>query len=391
MQLGRMGNRKQLFPALALVAAVICGAGSGRAQQPAPPASAAPSQPSLTQDTDPVPSPDTPVSRPAPAASNLPQSGAAGAQAPQNGKNGVFTFRANVDEVVLYATVVDEHQHLIKTLKKDDFTVYEDGVKQTISAFRQEDVPISLAILIDNSGSMREKRSAVNLAAIDLVRASNPQDQTFIVNFSDEAYLDQDFTSNVSLLEKGLSHIDAKGGTALYDAVVAAADHLAKDTSRPKQVILIITDGEDNSSSTTLEQTVRRIQDLQGPIVYSIGLLYDAQDGREGRRARKALQLLSDETGGLAFFPKSLNQVDAVAQEVAQDIRSQYILGYHPTKPISEGGYRVIQVSAKAKGYGKLTVRTREGYFAQPQHSPGGAAAQQAQKPAAAGNPAHPQ
>lgn len=329
-------------------------------------------QPNLSIDTDPVPSPDDqthPAAAPARPSPNgtAPVGQSSQASTGVTGKNGQFTFHAAVNEVVIYATVVDDHQHLITTLQKQDFRVYEDGVQQVISSFRREDVPISLGILIDNSGSMREKRSAVNLAALDLVRASNPQDESFIVNFSDEAILDQDFTSNIDLLKKGLTHIDSKGGTALYDAVVAAADHLAQAAKRPKQVLLIITDGEDNSSSTTLQETVRRIQALHGPIVYAIGLLYDADNGREEHRARKALQLLTDQTGGLAFFPKSLNQVDSVAQEVAKDIRSQYIIGYQPTRPISQGGYRTIRVTAKAKGYGKLTVRTREGYQANPQ------------------------
>lgn len=284
-------------------------------------------------------------------------------QTAQRGPNGQFTIRTSVTEVVLYATVVDEHQHLVTTLEKQNFNIYEDGVQQAMSSFGKEDVPVSLAILVDNSGSMQTKRTAVNLAALDLVRASNPQDESFIVNFSDEAFLDQDFTSNIQLLEKGLSHIDSKGGTALYEAVIAAADHLSEKAKLPKQVILIITDGEDNSSSSTLEQTVRRIQSLQGPIVYSIGLLYD-EDGRQAHSARKVLQMLSDQTGGIAFFPKSLNQVDEIAKEVAQDIREQYILGYHPTRPVSQGGYRTIKVTAEAPGTGKLTVRTREGYFA---------------------------
>lgn len=285
-------------------------------------------------------------------------------QSVQSGSNGQYTIHTSVTEVVLYATVVDAHQHLVTNLQKQDFNVDEDHVPQSISSFRQEDVPVSLAILVDNSASMRDKRAAVNLAAIDLVRASNPQDESFIVNFSDVAFLDQDFTSNVNLLEKGLSHTDAKGGTALYDAVVAAADHLAKNAQRSKQIILIITDGEDNSSSATLYDTVQRIQALHGPIVYSIGLLYDEHDGGQTKRAREALQSLSDQTGGIAFFPKSLDQVDAIAGEVARDIRRQYIIGYHPTRPISLGGYRSIQVTARAKGYGRLTVRTRPGYSA---------------------------
>ena len=281
----------------------------------------------------------------------------------QKGANGTYTLQANVTEVVLYATVVDKHGHLVTTLGKQNFSIQEDGTPQTIASFREEDVPVSMAMLIDNSASMRSKRAAVNRAAIALVRASNPQDEAFVVNFSDEAFLDQDFTSNIGLLEKGLSHIDSRGGTALYDAVIAAAGHLAKKANHPKQVILIVTDGEDNSSSSTLRQTVKSVQKLDGPIVYSIGLLYD-EPGGESRRARKALETLSEQTGGIAFFPKSLDQVGPVAEEVARDIRQQYILGYHPIQPVSAGGYRAIQVTAHAKGLGKLTVRTRAGYYA---------------------------
>lgn len=305
-------------------------------------------------------------------AQNAPNPATTPQSAVHAGSNQPFTFKTSVSEVVLYATVVDSHQRLVTSLQKQDFTVYENNVPQTITAFGQEDVPVSMAILVDNSGSMAQKRAAVNRAAIDLIQASNPQDEAFIVNFSDEAFLDQDLTSNIDLLRKGLSHIDSQGGTALYDAVIAAADHLAKHAKHPKQVILIITDGEDNSSSATLADTVRRIQDLNGPIVYSIGLLFDESNHSQGHRARKALQSLSDDTGGIAFFPKSLNQVDSIAAEVAQDIRHQYVIGYHPTQPISQGGYRAIRVDAKAKGIGKLSVRTRAGYFANPQ--PGEAA-----------------
>ena len=332
-------------------------------------------QPSLTVDRDPVPSPD--ASSPAaaapatqPGAQPGPQSGPEAGQTPgqvARGRNGQFTLTQDVEEVILNATVLDDHQHLVTNLQKDDFKVFEDGTPQTIVAFQQQDLPVSLGILVDNSGSMRMKRQAVNLSALDLVRASNPQDETFIVNFADEAYIDQDFTADLNKLRDGLGHIDSKGGTALYDAVIASADYMAKNAKKAKQVILIITDGEDNASGTSLEETVRRIQDLQGPVVYSIGLLYeDSGGGREARRAKRALQLLSDNTGGLAFFPKSLNQVDEIAAEVAHDIRNQYTIGYHSTRPASEGGYRTVHVEARAKGYGKLTVRTRPGYFPKP-------------------------
>jgi VWFA-related protein len=312
--------------------------------------------PSLTVDRDPVRSPDGEPTGANPAIT--PPGGLT------RGGSGQFTLQRDVEEVVLPATVIDDHGRMVDNLQKDNFKVYEDNVQQTIAAFQHQDIPISLAILIDNSGSMRTKRQAVNTAALDLVKASNPQDESMIVNFADEAYQDTDLTSNIKTLQEGLVNIDSKGGTALYDAVIASADYLSKNAKRSKQVILIITDGEDNASGSTLEETVRRIQNLQGPVVYSIGLLFDdSGGGREARRAKRALDLLSYETGGVSYFPKSLAQVDDVAHEVASDIRGQYTISYHSTKPASAGGYRTIKLEAKAKGAGKLTVRTRSGYF----------------------------
>lgn len=278
---------------------------------------------------------------------------------------GKYTLRRDVQEVVLNATVLDDQGHLVNDLTKDDFHVFEDGVPQAVASFQHSDTPVSMGILVDNSGSMRTKRGAVNAAALDMVRASNPQDEAFIVNFSDEAFIDQDFTSDLNKLRDGLAHYDSKGGTALYDAAVASADELSKGSKRAKQVILIITDGEDNASGLTLEQTIRRVQDLQGPIIYSIGLLFgDDGGGHEAKQAKRALQLLSQETGGIAYFPRSLNDVDAIANEVARDIRSQYTIGYHSTKPAALGGYRQVKVLAHATGGKKnLNVRTRNGYF----------------------------
>jgi VWFA-related protein len=319
----------------------------------------------LNVDRDPVVSPDAEDNQPKlevkPSATTGPALGDTGPLA--KGDHG-YTLRRDVEEVVLNATVLDDHNKLVMNLTKPDFKVWEDGVPQTILAFQHDDIPVSMGILVDNSGSMRDKRQAVNSAALDLVKASNPDDEAFIVNFSDEAYIDQDFTSSIAKLRDGLSHIDSKGGTALYDAVVASADQLAKGAKRSKQVLLVITDGEDNASVMTLEQTIQRIQALQGPVVYSIGLLFkDEGGGREARRAKRALQMLSGETGGVAFFPGSLNDVDEIAGEVARDIRSQYTIGYHSTKPFNQGGYRLVKVEAHAQGMGKLTVRTKTGYY----------------------------
>jgi Ca-activated chloride channel family protein len=328
----------------------------------------------LTVDRDPVVSPDSADNLPgpeiqAPSASTGSSSSSA---ALSKGDHG-YTLRRDVEEVVLNVTVLDDHNKLVMNLTKPDFSVAEDGVAQTIISFQHEDIPVSMGILVDNSGSMRDKRQAVNSAALDLVKASNKDDEAFVVNFSDEAYIDQDFTSDLGKLREGLAHIDSKGGTALYDAVVASADQLAKGAKRPKQVLLVITDGEDNASVMSLEQTIQRIQALQGPVVYSIGLLFkDEGGGREARRAKRALQILSSETGGVAFFPKSMDEVDEIAAEVARDIRSQYTIGYHSTKPASLGGYRIVKVDAHAQGYGKLIVRTRTGYYPRAKSLPAG-------------------
>lgn len=316
--------------------------------QQEPANSSLPQAPPLTVDRDPVRSPDA--------------SGASSETLRKEGKEG-YVLHTDVEEVVLNATVL-EGSRLVPDLKKENFDVFEDGAKQTLISFQHTDVPVSIALVVDNSGSMSRKRPSVNKSALDLVQASNPQDEAFVVNFSDEAFIDQEFTADVNKLRDGLGHIESRGGTALYDAVVASADKLVADAKRPKQVLVLITDGEDNASTLTLEQTIRRVQQLSGPVIYSIGLLFgDEMSHSEVRHARRALEMLSAETGGIAFFPKSIEQVDQIAAEVARDIRNQYTLGYHSTKPTTETGFRRVQVNAESKGLGKLTVRTRTGYF----------------------------
>jgi len=343
-----------------LILLLLASALSLSAQQ-APQAETPGPAPSLTVDRDPVRSPD--VSAPAtPSGQPLKKEGEG------------YVLRTDVEEVVLNATVLDGNR-LVENLKKDNFQVFEDGVKQTIISFQHTDLPVSMGLVVDNSGSMAKKRPAVNKAALDLVEASNPQDEAFVVNFSDEAFIDQDFTSNIGKLRDGLSHIESRGGTALYDAIVASADKLVADGKRPKQVLVLVTDGEDNASTLTLEQTIRRVQQLSGPVIYSIGLLFgDEMSRSEVRHARRALEMLSAETGGMAFFPRSLDQVDEIAGEVARDIRTQYTIGYHSTKPTSVPGFRRVLVTADAKGMGKLTVRTRTGYFPVPRMAKKGAA-----------------
>ena len=317
-------------------------------------------QPDLSLDHDPILSPDPEDNMAINPAAPVPTERAG---ALKKGQNGVYTLHEDVDEVLLNCTVIDENGKPVEDLKQSDFRVWEDGVPQTTNSFQHQDLPVSIGLLVDNSGSMRDKRTAVNSAAMTLLHDSNPKDAAFVVNFSDRAFLDQGFTSDISMLSRGLSHFDSRGYTAMYDAVAASADELSKHAKEPKQALLIITDGADNASRLSQEQAIRRVQNLGGPVVYTIGLLFDA-DEAEAQRARSALDMLSEETGGVAYFPRSLDEVDKIAQDVARDIRNQYVVGYHSTKPSSIEGYRTIHVEVREPRHGRLIVRTRKGYFA---------------------------
>lgn len=394
---------------LTLFAALICSSGSVQsalAQSPAPPSptpaqtqpgqAASPSQtvqapsqspaaadlnnplqpekqPDLAVDRDPIPSPDVvaPATETASTTTNAP--GPAGQI--QKGQNGVYTLHEDVDEVLLDCTVVDEKGRPVLDLRKEDFRAFEDSVPQAVNSFVHQDLPVSMGILIDNSGSMRDKRITINAAAMKLLEESNTKDAAFVVNFNERAYLDQPFTVDRVALHAGLAHFDSRGPTALYDAVAASADELAHHAKQRKEVLLIITDGADNASHLALADAIRRVQDLGGPVVYTIGLLYDA-DPKEYQKAHDDLEALSAETGGIAYFPKSIDEVDEIASNVARDIRNQYTIGYHSTKPASLGGYRTVHVDARAPGYKHLIVRTRRGYFA---HTGQGKLAQTAQ------------
>jgi VWFA-related protein len=309
-------------------------------------------------DSDPVPSPDPDRKVVPPAQAGPLQPGEI------TKEHGQYTLRENAYEVRLNASVIDGNGQPVQDLPRDAFHVYEDGVPQAIIGFRHEDVPVSLGILIDSSGSMYDKRAAVDAASLNLVRLSNPNDEAFLVDFSSEAYIDQDFTNDINKLQQGLAYIKSSGGTALYDAVIASADYLSKNAKRSKQVLLIVTDGDDNASSATLEQAIRRVQDLDGPAIYTIGLLFGEDVSHsEARHSREVLTELATQTGGIAYFPRSLKEVDGITREVAQDIRSQYTIEYRSTKSPELGGYRTIHVEAKQKGYRGLQVRTRSGYF----------------------------
>ena len=273
-----------------------------------------------------------------------------------------------VNLVVLHTTVVDDRGKFVDGLKQENFRVFEDKVEQKLSIFRREDIPVSMGLVIDNSGSMRDKRPRVNEAAITLVEASNPQDEAFVVNFNDDFYLDldKDFTNSIPELKEALERIDSRGSTALYDAIIGSLDHLKKG-KKDKKALLVVTDGEDNASRNSLEKTIREIQKTDA-VVYTIGLLGE-ENKRSAKHARKALKDIAEASGGLAFFPENVGDVHAICDQVAHDIRNQYTLAYYPTNTRRDGSFRAVNVGVAARGHGKLIARTRNGYYA-----PGGTA-----------------
>jgi len=272
-------------------------------------------------------------------------------------------FRSDTRLVVLHASVADKHGKLLTDLPQNAFKVFENGQLQTVKIFRREDVPVSLGIIIDDSGSMLTKRSRVEAAALSLVKESNPQDEAFIVNFNDEWYLDVPFTSDIHKMEQGISKIDSRGGTAMRDAISASLDYMKEKAKKDKKVLLIITDGNDNASNTSLEKVVSRCNQSE-TLVYAIGL-FTEEEKREGAKAKRALNELTSTTGGIAFYPKDVSEVQSLASEIARDIRSQYTIAYTPGIQELDGSYRQIKVLVD--GPGKPTVRTRSGYYATPE------------------------
>jgi len=271
-------------------------------------------------------------------------------------------FRADTRLVLLHATVADKNGSLITNLGREAFTVYENGVAQTLRVFRREDVPVSLGLVIDNSGSMRDKRRKVESAALALVKGSTRADEVFIVNFNDDAFLDVEFTTDVKAMEEGLSKIDSRGGTAMRDAVSMSIDYLKEKGKRDKKILLVVTDGNDNTSTMALEKLVGKVQQSE-VLVYTIGLLSE-EERREARRAKRALDAITEAAGGLAYYPKEPEEVEKIALQVAQEIRSQYVLAYTPAVQTLDGSFRQIKVAVK--GPNRPVARTRPGYYATP-------------------------
>ena len=273
-----------------------------------------------------------------------------------------YSIQSDVNLVMLHVSVEDAKGQFVPGLAGSNFRLFEDNVEQKISVLRQEDSPVSIGLLIDNSGSMYDKRARVNAAALTFVKSSNPEDEVFVAHFNEDYTfdLDKDFSSNLGELQKALEHIESRGATALLDAIVKSLDRLKRGYS-DKKVLLIVSDGEDNSSHNTFPFTMEQVQ-RSNDMIYAVGLL--SQEKKESaERARQVLMSLTQATGGAAYFPEGLQEVEAICTQIARDIRHQYTLAYYPAKP-KDNTFRTLRVEVvPPAGSGKLSVRTRTGYF----------------------------
>jgi len=289
------------------------------------------------------------------------------AQEPKKSKDSDFTLSVDVNLVLLHVSVQDEKGELIKNLKREEFVVYEDKIQQEISLFREEDVPVSMGMVIDNSGSMRTKRERVNKAAMTFVRTSNPQDEIFLINFNDQVYIDQDFTKNHDDLRDVLEGIDARGGTSLYDAIYLSLEHI-REGKEDKKALLLISDGEDRDSRYKYETVLEFARESHASI-FVIGLFdKEGERSRAQKKAAKHLEELAEETGGKFYFPESADEVEAICTQVAHEIRNQYTVGYKPTNSRRDGTWRAVTIKLNTPATGKNSkkpiARTKRGYYA---------------------------
>ena len=271
------------------------------------------------------------------------------------------TIRITADLVDLPVSVTDRAGNLVRGLQADNFRIYEQGRLQQIVLFENQDLPITVGLVVDHSGSMSSKLPQIAAAAAAFAKSSNPRDELFVVNFNEIVSLmlpaSVSFTSDERALERAVAGTTARGETALYEAVIDALQHL-KLSNLKRQALIVVTDGGDNASNHTFQQMMDLARESQCQI-YVLGL-YDQND----RNAKPGLlRKLARETGGIAYFPASVTEATGVTQTIAAELRHQYILGFVPSEPTSNTGWRSVRVTAMDFNKKKLTVRTRSGYF----------------------------
>lgn len=292
--------------------------------------------------------------------------------AAQEQKQQLDTIKIDTDLVVLRITVSDQQGRAAMRLSQDAFKVYEDGVEQRLSFFSDEESPVSWGLVLDRSGSMMEMMSDVYDAALHVIDEGTARDETFIVTFNKTPELVIDFTPDRHRLENSVLGLKAEGETALYDAVNFALDNL-KNAKNRKRVLVVVTDGEDNASRLKFRDLIEHAEE-EDAVIYTVGMFGDMGEssallakmlGTGTRDGQAELKKLAEVTGGLAHFPKNVDQCKSVMREIAREVSQQYSLGYYPVNKERDGKWRGIKVAVNHNGTStRLVARTRSGYYA---------------------------
>jgi Ca-activated chloride channel family protein len=275
-------------------------------------------------------------------------------------QSGEFKISTEVRLVLLDVSVTSRKGGYVSGLTKNDFHVYENGITQPITVFSNADVPVTVGLVIDDSGSMKSKRPEVVTAGLAFAGVSNPRDEIFIVNFDDTVRLglpdNVPFSDNAELLRSALSQDRPEGRTSLYDAISSALNHL-ESGRRDKKALVVISDGDDNASKCTFPELLRLIQESRATI-YTVGIFELSDPDRNPG----VLKRIAAASGGECFLPGDIDHVVQICKKIAKDIRSRYTIGYTPARTDSKPGLRRIRVEAVTADHEKLAVRTRSGY-----------------------------
>jgi Ca-activated chloride channel homolog len=277
-------------------------------------------------------------------------------------------IKIDTELVQLDVTVIDQNNNPVFSLNKDDFTVYEDRVKQAINSLSREEVPISFGIVVDTSGSMRPKLQTVSDAARDLIKEMRADDEAFIAQFKAESEMVREFTDDKRALEGALEQLFTSGGTALLDAIIATSDYAQEKGKRRRKAIIVMSDGLEKNSAFKEREVINAIKENEVQL-YMVGFLEEDESrsffGKSAtKKAQELLVRLAEDSGGLAFFPKDLSEIPAIAAQIGKDLRTQYIISYYPSNSLRDGTFRTVRVEVNSNTKRKLIARTRQGYYA---------------------------
>jgi len=274
------------------------------------------------------------------------------------------TLKVDVDLVLVNATVTDSLNRYVSGLETEHFQIWEDKVEQKVSYFNAEDVPVSIGVIFDVSGSMKDKISTAREAAATFLKTGNPEDEYFLVNFANRPEVAADFTTDVTKLQNKLILTPAKGMTAMYDSVYLGLEKL-REGGNPKKALLLITDGEDNRSRYTF-QNVKEFVKEQDVQIYAIGIVDEWNSQlSSGHTGRSIIEELAETTGGRGFFPDSVDELEDICTKIAVELKNQYVIGEHSTNESKDGKRRKLRVTVNPpEGNQHLNVRAKPGYYA---------------------------